>query len=79
MPESAAGEMIVGNFHNNFGVDRFPFAGALGAPATRTARRAAGESWWFTQYFEFSRERAPLAGFERGREPDVMKQTIVTV
>src|SRR5260370_10897106 len=71
--------MIVADFDNNFWTDRFPFAAALGAPATRTARRAAAESRWFTQCFEFSRERGSLAGFERGREPDVMKQTIVTV
>src|SRR6266436_5753294 len=71
--------MIVAYLDNNFWTDRLPFAAALGAPATRTAWRTAGESRWFTQCFEFSRERGPLAGFERGREPDVMKQTILTV
>jgi hypothetical protein len=31
VPEPAAREMVVGNFHNCFGSDWFPFASAIGA------------------------------------------------
>ena|SRR5436190_6419224 len=48
VPETLTGEMIVGNFNDNFGVDRFPFAASLGAPAARPARRVAGESGSFS-------------------------------
>src|SRR5437764_11098385 len=38
--ESAAGEMIIANFHDHFGRDRFPFASAIPAPPARPSRRA---------------------------------------
>jgi len=44
MPESAAGKMIVGHFHDHFGRNWFPFAAAFRAPATRFAGRVASKS-----------------------------------
>ncbi len=55
MPKPAAGEMIVGNFHDNFRINRFPFACAVRAPAARSSGRVAGESGWFLQRFKFFR------------------------
>src|SRR6266480_1697948 len=53
VPESAAGEMIVGNFNDNLWIDGLPFASALCAPATRSSRGVACESRWFLQRFKF--------------------------
>ena len=44
VPKTPASEMIVGHFDDDFRLDRFPLAGALGTPATRAARRISGES-----------------------------------
>src|SRR4051812_8599453 len=47
MPEPFPGEMIVGDFDNDFGIDRFPFAGALGAPPAWATGRVAGKAGRF--------------------------------
>src|SRR5438034_11118617 len=53
MPKPAAGEMIVGNFHDNFRINRFPFACAVRTPAARSSGRVAGESGWLLRRFKF--------------------------
>ena len=55
VPEPPAREMVVGNFHNCFGSDWFPFASAIGAPAAGSAGRIASKSRWFPERFEFPR------------------------
>lgn len=47
VPKTSAGKMIVGDFDNDFRIDRFPFAAAFGTPAARTAGRVAGETGRF--------------------------------
>src|SRR6478609_12128774 len=42
--EAAAGEVVVFDFDDQFRSERFPFAGAFGAPAARAAGRLAGEA-----------------------------------
>jgi len=62
--ESALGEVIVADFHDELGIERFPFARALGAPATRAAGRFASESTalfdWFFQLLDLGREFDPF-------------------
>ena len=50
----AAGKVIVCNFDDHFGRDRFPFAASFCDPATRASGRIASESRWFSQQFKFS-------------------------
>jgi hypothetical protein len=47
VPKSPAGKMIIGNFDNDFGIDRFPFTSAIRAPTTRPTWRIASESGRF--------------------------------
>src|SRR3954447_22938943 len=49
----ATGKVIIADFDDNFWRDRLPFSSALGAPATRSSRRVAGESGWFFQSLKF--------------------------
>ena len=44
MTESPLREVIVLRFDDQLGVERLPFSRALGAPATRSTGRAAGEA-----------------------------------
>ncbi len=46
--KTAAGEMIVRDFDDNLGRDRFPFAAALCAPTARASGRVASETGWFS-------------------------------
>src|SRR5437870_5819354 len=43
VPEPTSGEMVVCDFHNNFGRDWFPLASPLGAPAAWSSGRVSGE------------------------------------
>ena len=53
----AAGEMVVRDFHDNFGRDWFPLASPLGAPAAWPSGRVTGEPGRFFQCFKFVRYR----------------------
>src|SRR5215211_2981721 len=79
VPKSAAGEMIVSNFHNNRWINGLPLASALCAPATRSSGRVARESRWFLQRFKFLGQLAAVRCLKGGGEPDVMEQAVVAV
>src|SRR5205085_4511791 len=44
VPETVACEMVVGHFHNNLRVNRFPFGASFGTPPTRPTRGVTGKS-----------------------------------
>src|SRR5438093_12137189 len=79
MPKPAAGEMVVGNFHDNFRINWFPFACAIRAPTAGSSGRVAGESGWFLQRFEFFCELPAFRCLERRGESDVMEQPVVSI
>src|SRR5687767_4481529 len=47
VPEAVAGDLVVADLDHQFGRQRDPFAGALGAPAAGAAGRVAGEALAF--------------------------------
>ena len=69
VPESITREMIVAHFHNDFRIDRLPFAGAFRAPTTRPARRIAGEPRRFSQRFEFLRQGTTISALNAEVNP----------
>lgn len=75
----AASEMVVRDFHGNFGRDWFPLASPLGAPAAWPSGRVPGEPGRFFQCFKFLRYRPAFRSFESGNKSDVMEQTIFSV
>ena len=79
MPETAAGEMIIGHLHHDLRSDRLPFAAPLRAPAARAAGGVAGKTGWFFQRLELFRQGRSLFSSEGGRETDVMEQASVVV
>jgi hypothetical protein len=46
VPESPASKMIIGNFHDYFRSNRFPFTRAVRAPTARSSWSAASKSRW---------------------------------
>jgi len=57
VPEAMSGEMIVPYLDDQIRLQRLPLAGALGAPAARTAGRIGGETWRFDSPLEFCEQR----------------------
>ena len=55
MTEAAAAEVIVADLGDERVAQRLPFAAALGAPAARSARCAAGEARRLDQLFQLLR------------------------
>ena len=51
--KSTAGEMVIGNFHDDFWSDWFPFATAIRAPTAGASGRVACEPRWFFERFKF--------------------------
>src|SRR5512132_3875806 len=76
--ETPAGEMVVLNFNHELRVERFPFAAAFGAPATRPARRSAGETaallGWLLQLLDLRGQLFTLVRGQGGAEANVMEQ-----
>src|SRR4051812_29657295 len=81
--EPPLGEVVVLNFDDQLRVERFPFAAALGAPARRAARRAAGEAAallsCLAQLFDFGRQVRALLGGECRAEADVVEQSVAII
>ena len=55
MAETVAGDVVVADLDHELRLQRLPFAGALGAPAARAARRVAGEAGRRAQRLELAR------------------------
>src|SRR3954453_5571074 len=83
MSEAAAGAVVVFDFDDQLRAERFPFAGAFGAPAARAARRLAGEAAALArrlaELFDLRRELLALAGGEGRAEPDVVEEAVFVV
>src|SRR3954447_10089043 len=79
VPESAAGEMIIGDFDHNLRIDRLPFAGSFRAPAARPAGSIPSESRFLPERLELFREGRAFGRLKSGRKPDVMEQAIIVV
>src|ERR1051325_3008257 len=75
VPKTAAGKMIIRDFHDDFWRNRFPFAASLGAPTARAARCIPGETGRLFQSLKFPCQRCTFGCFESRNESDVMKQT----
>ena len=46
VPESPASKVVIGNFHDYFRSNRFPFTRAVRAPTARSSWSAASKSRW---------------------------------
>jgi len=51
--KSTVGKMVIGNFHDDFWSDWFPFATAIRAPTAGASGRVACETRWFFERFIF--------------------------
>ena len=75
--------MIVLHFDDEFGVKRFPFAAALGAPAAWSTRSAAAKAatpgGGHSQFLNLRREVLALFLSERRAEADVIQQAFVVI
>src|SRR5262249_6505701 len=77
--EAAAGEVVVADLADKFGLECLPFAAAFGAPATGAAGSFAGESGTATQPFDDGLEFPSLLRGEAGAEADVIELAMVVV
>src|SRR5262249_23299618 len=77
--KTPAAEVIEGDFDHQLGGERLPFAGALGRPAARPARRVAGEAGRLDQALELLRQRVAFTRADAGRKSDVMQQSVVVI
>ena len=71
--------MVVPNFGDQPRCKRLPFAAALGAPATRTARRVAGEARRLDQPFQVAGDGRAIRRAEARAEAYVVEQAFVVV
>src|SRR5438874_3004153 len=71
--------MVVSHFDDDLGAKRLPFARALGAPSTRTAGGAAGETRWLDKLFEAPGECRFVARRQGRGEADVVQQAGIVV
>src|SRR5215472_11409341 len=71
--------MVIAHFDNELGAKRLPFAGALGAPAARTARSAAGEAGWRDELLQAARQRRLFLGRQRCREAGVVEEALLVI
>ena len=79
MAESAAADMIVANFDDQFWVHRLPFCGALGAPPAGASRRVAGEAGRHNEPFELLGQRVAVEVVQRRGKPDMVELAFAVV
>src|SRR4029077_8378516 len=77
--EAIAGDMVVLHLDDQFGLQRLPLCTALGGPATRSARRVAGEAWTAAQLLQLARQGGALIVTDRRGEADVVEQSLLVV
>ena len=79
MPKAVPCDVVESHLDDKLGPKRLPFAAALGAPPTRTARRFARESRRAAKVFQFSCQSGPVrVGYRRGKA-DVVELAISIV
>ena len=79
MPETSAGEMIVGHFDHVIWLHGLPFGRPLCRPPARTAWSIPRKAPIISYCFKFVRERRLVLGLDAGRKSDMMKQAFVVI
>ena len=74
--EAAARDVVVAHLDDNLRLHRLPFAGALGAPAARPARRLPCKTWRRDQRFERLSQSVALGIADGCGEADMIKLAI---
>jgi len=71
--------MIVADFDDQFGAQRLPLSGALGAPPAGTSGRVAGEAWRLDKPFELPGQGPAVEVVQCRGKPDMIELAFAVV
>src|ERR1700704_4309484 len=79
MPETPAGEVIVGHFDHKFRLHRLPFRRPLCRPSARPARRISRKASILPCHLELISEGRLVLGLDARRKSHVVKQALSVI